>query len=269
MSRKRHREHANHERWLVSYADFITLLFAFFVVLYSSSQMDKTKMARMAAAIEGAFQLGVFQGSKPGPPEDPRPSGATAEQKVNSITPPKLLESVTIAAPENISSASMDEPTMRALKQRLEAVLAKELKERKIILRPGPEGLIISLSEYGFFDSGSAEMKKEAEPQFARIAHLVMDQHFDVRIEGHTDNIPIHSTQFASNWDLSTARAVNLAKIVIDNYGCPPERLAVAGYGEYHPVASNDTPEGRQQNRRVDLVILAPKVQPATGGHTK
>jgi chemotaxis protein MotB len=264
--KRRSERTASHERWLVSYADFITLLFAFFVVLYSSSQVDKAKMARLAAAIEGAFQGSSSLRGKVLRPEVGRFEAGASAAGAAGMTP------VTIALPKNVYHPQTDEEAFLALKRQLETLFADELKAQSVVLRPGLEGLVISLSELGFFDSASAELLPEARAQFGRIATLLVAQDVDIRIEGHTDNVPIHTAQFASNWDLSTARAVALTKLMITEYKCSPERLSVAGYGEYHPVASNATAAGRKQNRRVDLVVLLPRraapVQPPTEPET-
>ena len=121
---------------------------------------------------------------------------------------------------------------------------------------------MISLREMGFFDSGSATMKSGAEGAFARVAQILQEHGSPVRIEGHTDPVPIHNSQFASNWELSTARATELVKTLIEKYGIAPDRLSAAGYAEFHPVASNESPKSRQLNRRVDLVVLAPSFSP-------
>jgi chemotaxis protein MotB len=120
----------------------------------------------------------------------------------------------------------------------------------------GRDGLVISLSEAGFFASGSATPKAEALPTLRQIATSLGKAPYDVRIEGHTDNVPIHDTEFDSNWELSTARATRIARLFLELDAIPPERLSAAGYGEFHPVASNDTAEGRALNRRVDLVVI-------------
>jgi chemotaxis protein MotB len=139
----------------------------------------------------------------------------------------------------------------------LEKALAGEIKRNEVALRTDQDGLVVSLRELGFFDSGSAAMKPEAEGAFARVAQILQEHACAVRIEGHTDTVPIHTPQFASNWELSTARATELVKALIEKHGVAPERLSAAGYAEFHPVASNASPKTRQLNRRVDVVILA------------
>ena len=125
-----------------------------------------------------------------------------------------------------------------------------------------PDGLVVSLREAGFFDSGSATIKPEAEAAFARVGFILQKHASPVRIEGHTDNVPIHTAQFASNWELSTARATELVKVLVEKHGISADRLSAAGYAQFHPVASNGSAKGRQANRRVDVVIL-----PVPSGH--
>ena len=126
-----------------------------------------------------------------------------------------------------------------------------------MVLKANREGLVISLREIGFFDSGSAELRATSEAAVQRIAEVLSAQTNNIRIEGHTDNVPIHNAQFASNWELSTARATEMIRLFITHYDLPATRLSAAGYAEYHPVPSNETAEGRAQNRRVDIVVLA------------
>ncbi len=152
-----------------------------------------------------------------------------------------------------------DFDTIRA---ELEKALAAEIKRNEVALRMEPDGLVVSLREAGFFDSGSATIKPGAEAAFARVALILEEHSCAVRIEGHTDTVPIHTAQFASNWELSTARATEIVKVLIENHGVSPERLSAAGYAEFHPVASNDSAKGRQLNRRVDVVILAVPINP-------
>src|SRR5208283_1305153 len=145
---------------------------------------------------------------------------------------------------------------LTAIRGELESALAGEIKRNEVALHLEPDGLVISLREAGFFDSGSAAMKAQAEEAFRRVAKILQEHPYGVRIEGHTDTVPIHTSQFASNWELSTARATELVKVLIEQNGISAERLSAAGYAEFHPVASNSTGRGRQLNRRVDVVIL-------------
>ena len=252
--RKRTHGHANHERWLVSYADFITLLFAFFVVLYASAQVDHRKIGQLAMAIQVAFQqLGVFPANGdqlhlPLPSNTPPVvEQAKQELEVHRINPPAQDE----------SDSEANDPDLSVLQNQLQQALEKEIATHTVALHRETDGLVISLREFGFFDSGSAAIKTEALPALDRIAAILAQRICRLRIEGHTDNVPIHTTQITSNWELSTARATELVRLLIQRYSFAPERLSAAGYAEYHPIASNATAQGRAQNRRVDLVVLS------------
>lgn len=255
MARRRiGKSHVNHERWLVSYADFITLLFAFFVVMYAASQVDKMKMVRVAASIEGAFQqMGVFREADPAVT-----SPANLDKKGSVSTPaPEFGAPGPNADSNNRHFRQGNTLETDPLKQELEKTLEDEISKKSIAVRTGPDGLVISLSEVGFFDSGSAQVRPSAETSFHRISQFLAAQRCAVRVEGHTDNVPIRTSEFSSNWNLSAARAVEVVKALVDRYNFDPSLLSAAGYGEYHPIASNDTAVGRQQNRRVDLVVLS------------
>jgi chemotaxis protein MotB len=255
--RKRRTSHSNHERWLVSYADFITLLFAFFVVLYASSQIDKRKVGKLAFAIQAAFQeMGVFQGS-------------TNTVNIDVANPMSFNSSPTVQNMERSASlgwiashpdASLDPGVevgdLAELQTELETALASEIKRKEIDMHREPDGLVISLREAGFFESGSAQMKSTSQATFDRIASMLRERDYRLRIEGHTDNAPIHNSQFPSNWELSTSRATEIVRLLIVREGFGPARLSAAGYAEYYPVATNLTMEGRSMNRRVDIVIL-------------
>ncbi len=259
MNRRRRRQrstHANHERWLVSYADFITLLFAFFVVLYSSSQVDQRKVGKLATAIQVAFQeLGVFPASsKIAVVDSSEPVPFNTVQAIENAERTAALGRIA-PSPKGMLGAS-ESGDLSSLRQELEDALAPEIQRQEVAVLVGPDGLIVSLREIGFFDSGSAKIRDNSLSAFGRIAWLLAERPYRVRIEGHTDNRPIHNTEFSDNWDLSTARATELVRLLIMKYGFAPERLSAAGYAEYHPVSSNDTPELRAQNRRVDVVVV-------------
>ena len=273
MSRRRkHAAHVNHERWLVSYADFITLLFAFFVVMFSASQVDQRKMGRLAMAIQVAFQdLGIFEGATSRLPLDsaaPMPlAPAQLVENVQRTEPIGHLLSppegeLGSPGPQPNPSRPPREPDLSRLQRELEEGLVEELKRGEVALEVKREGLVISLREVGFFHSGSAAVRPESEATVARIAALLAARPNALRIEGHTDNVPIHTARFASNWELSTARATEMIQLFLTRYGFAPRRLAAAGYAEYHPASPNDTPEGRQQNRRVDIVVQNPSSSP-------
>jgi len=257
MIRRKRSGHANHERWLVSYADFITLLFAFFVVLYASAQVDQRKVGRLALAIQVAFQeLGVFPASTTKIPINmAEPLPFSTVQVIENAK--RTAEIGRVSSPPNDpTTAASEEADLSTLQTELQQALQREISSHAVALHRETEGLVISLREFGFFDSGSAALRPEAMPALDRIASILAVRTCRLRIEGHTDNIPIHTAMMASNWELSTARSTELVRLLIVRYRFPPERLSAAGYAEYHPIASNDTDSGRAQNRRVDIVIL-------------
>ncbi|HEX8815591.1 MAG TPA: flagellar motor protein MotB [Terriglobales bacterium] len=239
--RRIRKPHVNHERWLVSYADFVTLLFAFFVVLYSVAQVDKRKVVELAQAIQYAFNNGDASAINQ--------SGQTLQ------IPPALLKPETTAAVPRPAPRE-DTREMNDLRQELEGALKKEIAQGEVSIRKSSEGLVISLQEAGFFESGSTEIQTNSQAVFGRLANMLAARGYRVRIEGHTDNRPIHNSQYNSNWELSTARASEVVRRLIMQYQFPPELLSAAGYAEFHPVASNDTEAGRAANRRVDVVVL-------------
>jgi chemotaxis protein MotB len=246
--RRRHaEEHAQHERWLVSYADFMTLLFALFVVLFASSHHDKKTIQTVSNAVRNGFQqMGSFSSSNGSPALSPSDMAKTARM-----------------SPAQNGAAGID---VVELQRKLTQALGKEIQRQEIVMRVTPEGFVISLHELGFFRSGEATLQPGAADKIKRIASVLLQYGLDMRVEGHSDNVPIHNAAFASNWELSTARAMAVAMMLLHEAGVDPRLLSVAGYGEYHPAADNTTPEGRRSNRRVDIVVVSSN-QPAPQPH--
>ena len=260
--KKKHPEHVNHERWLVSYADFITLLFAFFVVMFASSQVDDRKIGKMARAMQLAFQeMGVFGAMGH---TVPMADDGSVPDTVQMIDPFEKTTRLHMLVP-GIPHAVDPEEEVRGVRHRFESALAEAGPEGgppaspAVHLRVDPRGLIISLAEAAFFDSGSAAVRPASYPALDRVMRTLPQVPNYIRIEGHTDNQPIRTAQFPSNWELSTARATFIANYLIKKYDYSPQKLAVAGYAEYRPVAGNGTADGRALNRRVDIVVLNDK----------
>ena len=246
MGKKKHAEHVNHERWLVSYADLLTLLFAFFVVLFASSVSDKKKTAKMAAAMQTAFQQkGIFDAHAATPPLSP---GAGTSQGA-----PSPIE-MPVETPDHSGGQGNGNSSTR---QQMEHSLAPAVQQHMIKMRNAEDGLTLSLDSAGFFPSGSAEVRTAALPLLAQIAASLPQG--ALRIEGHTDNQPIHTDRFHSNWELSTARAAAITEVLMRESKLPPENFSIAGYSEFHPIATNETEEGRAANRRVDIILLRGK----------
>lgn len=264
MRKKKKEDHANHERWLVSYADFITLLFAFFVVLYSSSQVDKRRIGQLALAIQVAFQqMGIFDASNTKPVMlDTEPMPFAQVQIVENTQRNDALGRL-VNSPQGDLTNAPSRQIMVNLQSKIEAALAPDIKKHTVTVTPTHEGIVVSLKEVGFFDSGSATIRSDAIPTISHFVGVIRSIPIHIRIEGHTDNIPIHTARFDSNWELSTARATAMIELFIAQFGIAPSRLSASGYGEYYPIASNNTPAGRAENRRVDLVLLNPTVDVA------
>jgi len=246
VSGRSSRHKVSQERWLVSYADFITLLFAFFVVLYAFAKQDQKKQSEVSVAIDSAFQaLGIFNTLQ-------RP------QKGAITRPEKMKSPVTAIDPtgEEIRALAEVKVDLDQIQRKLKAALSDQISRGTISIEMGQDGLVISLREAGFFDSGSATPRPETIDTLRTVAQAIKRTSYDLRVEGHTDNIPVHNAEFDSNWELSSARATRIARICLALEAVPPERLAAAGYAEFHPIASNDTAEGRAENRRVDLVVI-------------
>lgn len=276
MSKKhKHEEHVNHERWLVSYADFITLLFAFFVVLFSSSQVDRSKTNKMALAMEAAFEeFSIFKegggeldilGKNTKAPGDGDESGKRA-----SFDPTHFFKTADEISLGDASSGigqgyGFDETgkpvdegmAFSRVTKDLMTLLDRLKLQSAVSVSKDETGITISMNESGMFDSGSRELSKKSEDVLRGIGSILMRlPHNDIRVEGHTDN---RSNWSHTNWDLSVDRSTSVVKWFLSHFNLAPVRFAAVGYGEYHPVADNDTEEGRRKNRRVDIVIVSLK----------
>jgi chemotaxis protein MotB len=248
LTRHKHSPHPNHERWLVSYADFVTLLFAFFVVMFAASQKNEAKQIsasvrealaheKLSEAISIALGHGRYEGNKA------------------AIVP---VPNLTLEAPPPAQPEPMKHPADLAKSlAKLQQALATELKSGKVQVRMDMRGVTVSLREAAFFDSGDAKVAVTSLPILDKIASVILDLPNQVRLEGHTDSKPIHNSRFRGNWELSSARAIAMLELLRDRFEIPPERMAVAGYAENVPADTNETEEGRSHNRRVDLVILS------------
>ena len=242
--KKKPAEHANHERWLVSYADFITLLFAFFVVMFAASNADEQKAGQVAESVkEGFSELALFSPS----------SSIFALFLDDGLLP---SNKVTIAAEMGGAFSERNAVSIEQVKSALEDALGAQVREGGVRLTIDERGLTISLAEPFFFAPGLATVQSGALLALAEIASIILDVPYDVRIEGHTDNVPINTAQFRSNWELSTARAVYVLRYLIGEGEVVPSRLSAIGYGEYRPVTTNKTIDGRALNRRVDIVVM-------------
>lgn len=220
--RKKPDHHVNQERWLVSYADYVTLLFATFTALYGISILDLSKLKMLNNSMRSAFRT----------VSEPAEGGKTKLPEVNSDGDLMLL------------AAQMEE-----------LIIQEDLYE-KVKLHVEPRGVVLAISDTAFFLAGSEKITPGAMPLVNRIGTILSRSTNPIRIEGHADNTPVVGNRFRSNWDLSGARAGSFVNILIRGHGIDPKQLSVAGYGAHRPVAENTTLEGRQSNRRVEVVIL-------------
>jgi chemotaxis protein MotB len=253
MRRRRHVEEAvEKDRWLVSYSDFVTLLFALFVVLFASSYRDNQMIKRIAQAIQVGFQqMGASSGGSSN----------------NGVAYPNLVPDTTIGTPSDRLEIPKKDYTAATtpvdvvvLRKQLEAVVGQEIRNNEMVIRITPEGFVISLRELGFFNSGQAELLPGAGEKIEKIGRILAQHGLELRVEGHSDDQPIHNAQFRSNWELSTARAMAVLLLLVNDAGFDPKKISVVGHAEYRPIADNSTPEGRRVNRRVDLVVVGTAV---------
>jgi chemotaxis protein MotB len=238
MAKKKHEEHENSERWLVSYSDFITLLMVMFVVLYSMGQVDVKKYKQLATSMRAAFNIG-------GPvqivdSQINQEGGSTEDGRPNPITIPGIPQK----PPES---------------QEVAGELTQMLKTMNlgtgVSIQTSIEGILISLSEKLVFTPGTAVLQKAGFPVLDNIATMLLPIDNTIRIVGHTDTTPPTDPKYTDNWDLSTGRAIVIAEYLIKK-GIAPDRLMVSGRGEYQPIFPNDTPEHRSLNSRADVVVI-------------
>ena len=249
--KKKHEKEPNHERWLVSYADFITLLFAVFTTLYAMSQTDKKKVEEVMASLRESFGYAKTSlGSKPSV-IDAGNISIIPNIRPQTAPPPRPRQ---VRGKVRVHAVERD---FLAIKSAIDAYLLKNGAQEKVSVDITRRGLVVSLKEAGFFDSGSATVKKGSAELLSMLAESLSNYSNPFRVEGHTDNVPINSAQFRSNWELSTARATNIVHYLIEAHDFDPDKMSAAGYGEYRSVADNSTAEGRAKNRRVDIVMLS------------
>jgi chemotaxis protein MotB len=249
MPRKKQESHENHERWLVSYADFITLLFAFFVVMFATSQTDKAKAQQVADSVKKALDGqsfssvvktilgGTIGDTGQGNAQRKGPGGSLRAARNTTDNPPGQIVELL--------------PSLKILTKQLEG----EIKQGKLQLSMGVRGLTISFTQAALFPSGEDVISTDTYPSIEKISAAIKQIPNPVRMEGHTDAIPIHNSRFRSNWELSAARSIALLDL-LSSFGVPEKQMSIAGYADTAPLDDNQTEEGRQKNRRVDIVIL-------------
>ena len=260
MARKKAPEKpANHERWLVSYADFITLLFAVFVTLYAMSQTDKKKVDIVAASYRSAF--GVTAGGSPSSQNIINSSQVLPIPGIESLNQQNSARKMNRGDSAGKSGNNAQKKSQASAKelQKIKSSIGLILKHLQVEdmaeVTASSKGLIIRLEEAGLFESGKANISSKASALLAKIAAILAAYDNHIRIEGHTDTTPLISSSYRSNLELSSARANTVAQFFLDNYDFLPSNISISGYGEYRPIADNSTEEGRKKNRRVDIVI--------------
>ena len=250
--KRKHEEHVNHERWVISYADFVTLMFALFVAMYAISLKDHTSGKRVSESVRNAVATGGLASTvRAFMAHEPTKSGASSGSDAKDVQIPK--------APPQGADPSLLEPFHRLNEQ-----LKIQVDAGAIRLRLSSRGLVITLEEKSFFPSGDDTIYSQAYPSMERVAKIIAGLPNSVRLEGHTDSVPIYTERFKNNWELSTARSIAVLQLFETKFGLDSSRFAVAGYAQNIPVAPNDTEEGRARNRRVEIVILGRQNSPTT-----
>jgi chemotaxis protein MotB len=229
---------SSRDRWLVSYADFVTLLLAFFVTIYAVTRLDSDKLVQAQQSIQQALNAPVFLGGFP------------LEPGIGPLTAPGSQGDLPAAGLRASPQTQIEE-----VAKTVQESLQEKPDYQEIRMMITGRGLVLHLPEFLFFDSGEAGFRPEALPLLDKLAGILQKIPNQVVVEGHTDTRPISTPQFPSNWELSTHRATSLVRYFIEKHHLDPARFAAAGYGEYLPLATNDEEAGRRLNRRVDLVI--------------
>lgn len=244
--RRREEEHENHERWLVSYADFITLLFAFFVVMYAISSVNEGKYKVLSNSLTNAFK---------------NTTGQPGGQPIATIQGAPLMPVKPIAKPDKLPDQKKTEEKkseqrqkMRNVADDIKNVLQPLIAQGKVKLLETSRGVTVEINDSILFPAGQARLQPASVSAMQAIAQVLADSDFPITIEGHTDNIPIATAQFPSNWELSAMRATTVLRLFNEG-GVGAERLTAIGYGETRPLETNTTLEGRARNRRVSILI--------------
>ncbi|MFV2059306.1 MAG: flagellar motor protein MotD [Gammaproteobacteria bacterium] len=245
--RKRQEEPENHDRWLVSYADFITLLFAFFVVMYSISSVNDGKYRVLSDTLVAAFKT---------PPKSIVPISIGKTSTSEQISNDNKVALINIKPIQSKKSKTLDE-----VKNELNESLKSFINDKSIKITQTNNWISVEMDSSIIYTSGSSNLEIDAIPILQKLARILAPIPNEIEVEGHTDNIPIHNVFYPSNWELSAARSARVVNLFM-NSGVNPERLSAIGYGEFRPLASNKTNSGRKKNRRVNVVIRANKKSP-------
>ncbi len=257
--KKKHPEHVNHERWLISYADFITLLFAFFTSMYAISTVDAKKAGQLVFSTRAAFNLDFFPSDKP-TLGGRGGTDATGASRTNVIGDD--IERAGKPGKGGQGKGKGNGPGKRgarldAMSRKIDAVLAQLATPGSVQVRREEDRMIISLAEQVFFEPGRASLRVKNLDTFHAVIAALADGGTDIRVEGHTDDAPLTRGPYRSNLELSVSRAVSVVRYLNHEFAYPSELTSVAGFADARPVADNDTENGRKLNRRVDIVVYA------------
>lgn len=252
MRKKAPEKEPNNERYMLTYSDLITLLMIFFIVLYSFSNVDAQKYQQIAKSLNQAMGSGTSSGSGSG-------SGSSSSNTGAGILPGGTSAGIKNSNGDSnvpLDSASVEIEELKGLKQKLDSMINVAGLKNNVDTTVEDRGLVISIKNALLFDSGKADIKPEYQSKIADIAKMLNNIPNYIIVEGNTDNVPTGNTEFKDNWYLASTRAINVMELMISDSGIPSDKIAARTNGEYRPVASNSTSDGRTQNRRVDIIIL-------------
>ncbi|MEK5393074.1 flagellar motor protein MotB [Margalitia sp. FSL K6-0131] len=258
MSRRKKKNHDDShidEAWLLPYADILTLLLALFIVLFAISSVDAQKMQKLSKVFNGIFVsgVGVLDYTKPAPQD----SIKSNDGMKNQVTAPKTKQNID----QLKKLQDQDKEELKELQAKVNAYIKEKKMEGKFATSLTDEGLLLTIRDNVLFKSGRADIRPKDVHTAKELSNLlVMNPPRNIMISGHTDNVPIHNANFQSNWELSVMRALNFMKIILENKQLDPKNFSIKGYGEFKPIASNSTDEGRAKNRRVEVLIM-PRVK--------
>ena len=240
-------EHAdNHERWLVSYADFITLLFAFFIVMYAVSSVNEGKYRVLSSSLVSAFKSDNSSNLAPSKATEFSPISIQQSNQTDSI---KLIDNLS-------SQKTKKQEKMKSMAKNILHALEPLVKDGQVRVTQSSLGITVEINASVLFSPGQAKLADNSSLTLQAVAHVIKGHEHEIHVEGHTDNLPIQTENFPSNWELSSARASSVIRLFIEN-GVEAHRLTAIGYGENRPIETNETPEGRKRNRRVTVMILS------------
>lgn len=273
--RHKHEDHPNHEAWVIPYADLLTLLLALFVVLYAMSSVNTTKYRALAQAISAAFNgsRSVIQPVTPSPPQSsvPVPTNKPApipRTPLAQILLPVLTQHISTPATtpgtpsdQNKEKVGDDRQNLERIRREVERALQPLIDKKLVVVRPTPNWLEIEIRTDILFPSGVATLSPSANDVLTSLGKILAPFANPLRVEGYTDDVPIDTAVYPSNWELSAARAASVARLFAE-HGVDPERLGIVGWGQYRPAAENTSVDGRNRNRRVLVVVLSDKAAP-------